>query len=249
MAMNGATGPQLALPIEQGDPQSWSVRRSARARRLSARVHRDGRVDIVVPPRAPPSLVAEFVERHRHWIETKSAEARRAAPPPEAFPPASIDLSAFGESLRVHLAAGEGPPRLRRSADGLLRVRGRTADRRLLARALQRWLMAQARLQLGALLHSVAAEHGFQYNGLSIRRQRTRWGSCSSQGVINLNVCLVFQPPDVVRYLLIHELAHTLHMNHSSRFWATVARCCPNWQELDRKLLQGWRAVPRWVLG
>jgi predicted metal-dependent hydrolase len=249
MSMSGAASPQLALPIEQGDAQCWSIRRSARATRLSARVHRDGRVDIVVPARAPPYLVAEFVERHRQWIETKSAEARRAAPLPEAFPPASIALSAFGESLRVHRSAGEGPPRLRRGADGLLRVQGNIADPKLLARALQRWLMAQARLQLGVMLQSVAEEHGFQYNGLSIRRQRTRWGSCSSRRVINLNVCLVFQPPDVVRYVLIHELAHTLHMNHSSSFWATVARCCPNWQQLDRKLLQGWRAVPRWVLG
>ena len=82
-----------------------------------------------------------------------------------------------------------------------------------------------------------------------IRRQRTRWGSCSTRGTISLNCCLLFQRPAVVRYLMIHELAHTLHMNHSRRFWHCVARHCPEYRSLDRELLDGWRRVPDWVFG
>ncbi len=82
-----------------------------------------------------------------------------------------------------------------------------------------------------------------------VRRQRTRWGSCSTRGTISLNCCLLFQRPPVVRYLLIHELVHTRHMNHSHGFWQRVARHCPDYSGLDRELLDGWRRVPSWVFG
>ena len=87
---------------------------------------------------------------------------------------------------------------------------------------------------------------GFQR--LQIRLQRSRWGSCSRQGTISLNGCLLFQRPQVVRYLLVHELAHRQHMNHGPRFWALVAEHEPEWRTLDRELVHGWRQVPRWAL-
>jgi hypothetical protein len=65
--------------------------------------------------------------------------------------------------------------------------------------------------------------------------------------VISLNVCAVFQEPAVLDYLLVHELVHTRHMNHSAAYWATVAEHCPGWRRLDRELTQGWKRVPSWV--
>jgi predicted metal-dependent hydrolase len=88
---------------------------------------------------------------------------------------------------------------------------------------------------------------GLPYRRLAIRRQRTRWGSCSTRGTISLNCCLLFQRPEVVRYLLIHEMSHVRHMNHSARFWELVSRYCPDFRRLDRELLDGWRCVPSWV--
>jgi predicted metal-dependent hydrolase len=88
---------------------------------------------------------------------------------------------------------------------------------------------------------------GVEPGRLQIRCQRTRWGSCSRRGTISLNVCLLFQTPEVLRYLMIHELAHLRHMNHSARFWSDVARHEPDWRALDRELLQGWRRVPSWM--
>ena len=96
-------------------------------------------------------------------------------------------------------------------------------------------------------LADVAAECGFRYERLQVRLQRNRWGSCSVRGTISLNACLAFQRPEIVRYLLIHELAHTHHMNHAARFRDCVAQHCPQWRTLDRELLEGWHRVPRWV--
>ncbi len=100
---------------------------------------------------------------------------------------------------------------------------------------------------LAPLLEACAKEMELPYRRLAVRRQRTRWGSCSTRGTISLNCCLMFQRPEVVRYLLIHELAHVRHMNHSARFWDLVARYCPDCRPLDRELLDGWRRVPSWV--
>jgi predicted metal-dependent hydrolase len=109
-------------------------------------------------------------------------------------------------------------------------------------------MMREAHAALGPWLGGLSAATGLQYERMQIRRQRTRWGSCSPSGTISLNACLMFQPPPVVNYLLIHELAHTRHMNHSRRFWRLVERFEPGWRELDAALSRGWRAVPAWAL-
>ena len=70
---------------------------------------------------------------------------------------------------------------------------------------------------------------------------------CSTAGTISLNVCLMFQSPAVVRYLMVHELCHRVHMNHSKRYWRLVESFEPQWRALDAELLKGWRHVPAWV--
>ncbi len=241
-------GAAVQLPLWSEQDVTWSVRESERARRMVVRVFHSGRVEVVVPVRTPPRLIATFLERHRQWIERKRAEARRTAVAPEPFPPAGIDLPACAERWRVHLAGGIGRLRLA-SGEGLITVRGDAADRAALRQALRHWLLERAREVLEPALADCAREFGFSYQQMVIRRQRTRWGSCSVRGTISLNACLLFLPPPVVRYLLIHELAHTRHMNHSRRFWQCVASFCPEYQRLDRLLIEGWRSVPAWVFG
>jgi predicted metal-dependent hydrolase len=136
-----------------------------------------------------------------------------------------------------------------RLLDGTLAVSGPRSRPALLRHALQRFLMREAHAALGPWLARVASASGLAYERLQIRRQRTRWGSCSRSGTISLNACLLFQPPDVANYLLIHELAHTRHMNHSRRFWRLVESLEPRWRELDAALTRGWREVPAWAIG
>ena len=245
----------LLAPLEQTRGE-LVVRRSARARRLSARVYRDGRVEVVAPARASDRVLRQFVERHRDWIERRRETALLNRPPPQPFPPPAIVLPAFAEHWRLHLAGGTGRVRITASdtsAGAVLTVRGdlastdRVAADDALRAAIQAWLMRHCRARLEAELAAVAEHTGFVFRRMSLRRQRTRWGSCSSRGTISLNVCLAFQSPEVLRYLLIHELSHTLHMNHSAAFWNCVARHCPDWQRLDRELVAGWRFVPQWV--
>lgn len=239
--------PQLALQLSDEAANSWKVRESARARRLSVKIFRTGTVEVIVPRRVSPKAVEKFVEQHRSWIEQKRSEALRNAVPPQPFPPARIELTAQGESWRIHLAGGTGRPRIRELAPGVLGILGDTGKAQLTKEALRRWLMARASQVLVPALEDAARETGMKFAKAVIRRQRSRWGSCSTRGTISLNCCLLFQRPEVVRYLLIHELAHTQHMNHSKRFWQCVAQHCPDFQALDAELLAGWRGVPSWV--
>jgi predicted metal-dependent hydrolase len=237
---------QLALLRATVAGDDVVIRESTRSRRLALRVHDCAQVEVVVPRGTPLRLVEQFVGGHLDWIATRVARARARARPPEPFPPARIDLVALGESWQLHLAGGEGPPRVRVQGDGLLRLTGQGSVARQRA-ALLRWLSGRAREVLPAWLAEIAAEQGMHYGAVSIRLQRTRWGSCSARGRISLNLALLFQPPDVLRYLLVHELAHTRHMDHSRRFWAVVAACEPQYRRLDAQLRQGWRNVPDWL--
>jgi predicted metal-dependent hydrolase len=245
----GMVTSQLPLWSDKDGAQGWVVRESYRARRLTVRVFHTGRVEVVVPARTSPGAVERFVERHRTWIERKREEARARAVPAAPFPPAQIELAACDEKWRIHLSGGGRRVRLSAMGDGLLALDGDTRDGRAVRHALRRWLAERAADVLAPALDKCARELGFTYERVLIRRQRSRWGSCSTRGTISLNCCLLFQQPQVVRYLMIHELAHTVHMNHSRRFWQTVSRHCPEYRRLDRDLLDGWRRVPPWVFG
>jgi predicted metal-dependent hydrolase len=236
---------QLQLWDLGGIEQHWSVRQSARARRLSVRVFRNGGVEIVVPPRTSPHRVSAFVGEHREWIER---QRKRAVPQIDwPLPPTSLALSAIDEEWRCSSAVGVGRTRVRESAANHLQLKGADSDRDSTRHVLLRWLVRHAAVRFEAPLRALAQMMGVKAGKLQIRCQRTRWGSCSRRGTISLNVCLLFQRPEVLRYLMIHELSHLRHMNHSPRFWAEVARHEPNWKILDRELQQGWRRVPTWV--
>jgi len=231
--------PQEASP-------GWNVRISRRARRLSMRVFPGGCVEVVVPPGVGIPAIERFVARHREWAERRSREYALLAPNGAARKPTSVDLALLERSWSVEYETSRRGS-VHHAGDGLLRVRVVEQTDRLVSAALLRWLAAVAAVELGQRLAALSDEIGIDYARLHLRRQRTRWGSCSAAGTISLNVCLMFQRPAVVRYLMIHELCHRRHMNHSDRYWRLVESYEPHWRALDAELLKGWRNVPAWV--
>jgi predicted metal-dependent hydrolase len=231
------------------DGQYPLIRVSPRARRLAVRVYPDARVEVVVPPRVRPREVEHFLVQHREWIDSKRAAALARRPPPEVFPPADIQFALTQETWRLHLSGTAGRTALKEIAaatgGGILSVSGPATAR--LRATLRSWLLRSARARLEPRVAALAARTGVPFSRVAIRRQRSRWGSCSTRGTISINACLLFQRAEVVDYLIVHELMHVRHMNHSARFWQAVERHCPGWRALDRELLQGWRRVPRWV--
>jgi len=246
MTQELVTSDYTALPL------AWTLRRSARARRLALRVHHDGRVEVVAPRGVGEAMIGHFVHRHREWILHRLAE-RSAPPGPQAFPPATLEFPALGEGYRIHLTGESGRVKVRRLGHGLLSIDGHAgggspeAERHAIQCALLAWLLEHTQTAFEPRVRDLAVWGGFSYRRLQLRLQRTRWGSCSSCGVISLNVCSVFQSPAVVNYLMIHELVHTRYMNHSAAYWREVAAHCKDWRVLDRELSRGWRHVPPWI--
>jgi len=235
-------GTQLSLFETRTATEPFAVRVSARARRLTARVHVGGRVEIVVPVGVGAKTVRDFVHQFSPWIDRKVAAMQCAAQPDEAVPNA-IEFALSGERFAVDWQCMA--ERTLREKDRRLVVRAADAQgARLLLRA---WLRRAAAARLPPRLSLLAGELGFEVARVSIRCQRTRWGSCSSRGTVSLNCSLLFLRAAVVRYLFVHELAHTRHMNHSRQFWRLVESLQPDCRALDRELLDGWRSVPGWV--
>jgi predicted metal-dependent hydrolase len=235
-------GTQLSLFEARSSSDPFAVRISSRARRLTARVHVGGRVEIVVPLGVNARTVRDFVQRFTPWIDRKVA-AMQSFTAPSAAVPHEIEFASTGERFAVEWRRGFRN-QLEQS-DGRILVQ--SADERGARAQLRAWLKRAAQERFAPRLFALAAELGYSITRVSIRCQRTRWGSCSTRGTVSLNCSLLFLRLDVVRYLFVHELAHTRHMNHSERFWRLVESLEPDYRRLDRELLAGWRTVPSWV--
>jgi predicted metal-dependent hydrolase len=235
-------GTQLSLFETRSSGDPFAVRISPRARRLTARVHVGGRVEIVVPVGVNAHTVRDFVQRFTPWIDRKVAAMRTFAAPSEPVP-ATVEFALTQEKFAVDWLR-EPKRGLKQTSD---RIVVRAPDERGARALLQRWLKRAAYERLAPRLLQLAGDLNYSVARVSIRCQRTRWGSCSTRGTVSLNCSLLFLTLEVVRYLFIHELAHTKHMNHSANFWRLVEKIEPDYRRLDRDLLAGWRTVPAWV--
>ena len=235
-------GTQLSLFETRSSSDPFAVRVSPRARRLTARVHVGGTVEIVVPIGVNARTVRDFVQRFTPWIDRKVAAMQCFAVPAEPVP-RFVAFGLTGEKFSVDWR--EAPKRTLRETSASITLQA--PDDRAARGLLRSWLKQAAYVRLAPRLLELADELDCPVGRVAIRRQKTRWGSCSTRGTVSLNCSLVFLRSEVVRYLFVHELAHTRHMNHSASFWHLVEKIEPDYRQLDRELLAGWRTVPTWV--
>lgn len=243
---DASTRVSTARPAPQRTGPPLRVRESRRARRLTLRMLPPDTLELVVPRGTQARDVADFVHRHSRWIERARSEIAEHYPEGPALPEV-VELAAVSQRWPVRYVHDVAARPICRVADLALLVRTRDTERRDAPELLRRWLIEQARFHLRPWLSREAARVGVAPTSVRLRLQRTRWGSCSSAGSISLNAGLLFLAPELVRYLLIHELSHMLVLNHSRRFWRAVERHEPEWRELDRRLGEAWGAVPIWA--
>jgi predicted metal-dependent hydrolase len=215
------------------DDLEYTIRRSTRARRIRIRVDAHAGVEVVIPQRATQREAQAAVQELRPWIERRLHEATRAKQKLES-PPGTVPF--LGAHLRLRRQAGR--TRVGRRGDELWVPESAPHD------ALERWYRAQARKEIAPRLERAAeALGGRKPTSLSIRNQRTRWGSCSITGAMSFNWRLMLAPEPVLDYVVWHEACHLAVMDHSRRFWALVERHVPGYREPRRWLRQNGTAL------
>lgn len=200
------------------------LRRHRQARRYTLRIHSATReVVLTMPPRGSLKEARAFAQKHGGWIATRLGRLPKPAP----FRHGTM-LPLRGVHHRiVHRPNKRGTVWIEIGDDGerSLCVAGEEPH---IARRIHDFLKREAKSDLDAASRQAAARVGVRVRRVSIRDQSSRWGSCSSTGVLSYSWRLVLAPPFVLDYLAAHEVAHLVEMNHSRRFWRLVDRICPH---------------------
>jgi len=230
--------------ILAGREVPYTVRPSRKARQVSLRIVEAGSVEVVVPARTAVVFPEAVIARHAAWVlRTFDRLARtraRSAPPLGAG--SRLPFLGMDRTIRVVREDRRRPAVALAGAELAVHLSPASGDdiRPLLAR----WIRKQAERIIPARVEELSRPWGLEYGRVTVRDQRTRWGSCSRRGTLSLNWRLLILPPDVADYLIYHELAHLKHMNHSVRFWKLVQTMCPSFREAERWLRRNGRSVP-----
>ncbi len=221
--------------LNNGTELVYRVRVHPRARHVRIVASRRYGLVITVPRGFDRSRIPEILEQKRRWIERVLDRLPMKPAPYRA--PERIMLSAIGEEWTVEYVKGNPKQvELVQRSDRTLLVSGAIDRPNVVRRVLERWLTIQARKHLVPWLCRTANELDFKLNGAAVRTQRTLWGSCSHRGTISLNARLLLLPPDLVRYVFVHELVHIRHPNHSREFWQAVAVHVPDYRDRLKQL-------------
>ncbi len=216
-------------------PPEYRLRKSRRAKYLQLKVSREIGLEVIVPYRFGYYDLNSFLLTHREWIQKKLA-IHQARVEKNKNLPERIHIQMNDEVWYVKTLSAMGKAQLITRPDNTLVLMGELTDLQFSQSLIKKWLRKRARNLLVPLIENLSVETGLKFNKISIRDQRTRWGSCSSKGDIALNYKLILLALPLVRYILIHELCHTRHLNHSKQFWALVAQYDPDYRRHKREI-------------
>lgn len=228
--------------IELGERTVPYVLRRARRRTIGLSIDHNG-LRVGAPQRATLREVESLILQHGEWIGRKLDEWRNRRPPEALCIVDGVQLPLLGSPLCIRLALGANRCVWNlQTAEQTLTLCLRTPSEA--PRVLEKALREKARTLFVERLAEYALRLGVDLPPLSLSAARTRWGSCSLRSGIRLNWRLIHFPPAVIDYVVVHELAHLLEMNHGTRFWAIVERLYPDYRNARQKLKLG--ACPRW---
>lgn len=239
------------IHLLDGRQLDFEIRPSARARSLRLKITAREGLTVIAPLGLDERRVIDLVTGKRDWIAAKLdqfAEVRHLLVGRESARPEAFDLPALAEAWRVEYRTTKGVTvGAKTDRPGRVLVYGEVPDDERCKAALRRWLARHAKERLTPWLESMAADGGLRYSQVIIKNQRTRWGSCSADNVISLNAKLLFLGSQLVRYVLMHELCHTLERNHTSRFWTHLRQLEPMSDLLHGQMQEAWKQIPPWA--
>lgn len=218
------------LVLLDGKRVTYTLRRSLRARHARLEVGRDTGLAVIIPHSYDAGQVSRLLREKKRWVLEKLAAIERMGRASAAESPGQPDTILYlGREMSVVRRAS------RNGCDGVrldgneLAVMAKAGDGHV-ALLIEAWYRVQAARVLRDRMMEIGARMGVTPRRVSIRGQKTRWGSCSGRGNLSFNWKLLMAPPAVIDYVVVHELAHLREMNHSRRFWQLVGEYCPEWR-------------------
>lgn len=233
------------MPIEW--PPTYTLRQSTRARYVQLRITKRGGLEVIAPLNFELQYTPDLLQRHRRWIE-KVWERTQPILPHQCVLPEQIHIAALEQTWQVFYEKTDAEHvYLRLSEAGQLVLQGNVTDYRKCQLVLCNWLRKMAAEYLLSWLAELSQETGLIYNRAKIGNAATRWGSCSEKKSITLNWHILFLPRELARHLMLHELCHTVIMDHSAHFWSLLAQFDEHSVRLRKELKQGNKYLPDWI--
>ncbi|NEP61943.1 MAG: M48 family metallopeptidase [Symploca sp. SIO2G7] len=246
-------------PPSESTDFNYAVRQSKRAKHVSIKIAVDGTVEVVVPLAYNRNKLPGLIAKRRDWILKNRArllsERQGTVTDWQTSQPKQLELrwqtplaqTEPKEVWQISYEGDPGPTLCIPMAGYRLKVRGNIEHVPACNQVLCKWLGHKAHREIVPWLRQLSFELDLPFKQPSVRGQKTRWASCSSSQNISLNYKLLFLPRELVHYVLVHELCHTIHMNHAKIFWQLVGEKMPGFEPYRKALRNGWKYVPRWV--
>jgi len=219
----------------QGREIRFTLRKSARARRLKLQIGMNSGLEVVVPQRArvSDSQIEKFIQEKQAWILRHLSKLEKIASESDSRKEFLLFL---GKEARIEILESDRKTARALASEGKLTVKVPVGKKRLAGKAIIAFYKKQAREIIPKIVKEKAGLMGASFSRISIRDQKTRWGSCSSRGTLSFSWRILAAPRSIIEYLVVHELAHLKHRNHSKSFWRAVAEYCPDYKDHERWL-------------
>lgn len=228
----------------------YTIRESARAKHVRFRVTVSEGLVVVIPKGFDRSRIPALLRDKRAWLTRALHQIKQQRQIMGAADqhPSVIDLPTLGQVWRLEWIQTDKPKiSLVEPYPFELQISGPVDNVQAWQSALKQWLIVHAQETLIPWTKSLSQELRIPIQRIVIRCQKTRWGSYSSKGTVSLNAQLLFVPRRLTRYVLVHELCHAKHLNHSASFWKLVERWEPDARSLRSDLRSAGTYVPAWV--
>jgi len=228
----------------------YTIRESTRAKHVRFKVSLADGLVIVIPAGFDHTRIPELLEEKQAWLlrSLREVERLRASMPSPDLQPLQIELPSVGQIWQLDWVETDNACISIREVDGFrLQISGPVENPAAWRAALKRWLIERGKDVLIPWTKDLSRDLDVPIQRVGIRCQKTRWGSYSSKGTVSLNAQLLLLPRELVRYVLIHEICHAVHANHSSQFWRLVRQWEPEADAYRSQLRTASQYVPNWL--
>ncbi len=219
--------------IEIAEVGEVEMKKSTKAKRIIISIRPDGRARVTIPTHIPYVIAKQYVLKNKAWlIEHTKNQTTLVLKQNQKIGRDHILVFKPGSKISSRV----GPAEITVTAPSETKISDPILQKEAL-KAATRAIRRQAELYLPSKLYALGKHYGYNFKEVRCKALKTRWGSCSSEGVINLNIWLMQLSDDLIEYVLVHELVHLNHPNHQAGFWNELEQIVPNYKHL-RKILK-----------